>query len=282
MIIIRYILTSILIFSYFIGFSQKEPEKEKFYRKLTLGIVAFNFDFAKTNVELPNSLSPDHRFLMSANRKYLTTINVAEVQLMYKNFIGLSVGFDYSNMGVDKESVSNELQYYVKGVSISIPETNYEKGIIPFFDNQDIISARVALIGNLSIKKIAFVPYVAGMFSFQKCYLNVEADCFDASNNSSFDRVYKFEERYSPGIKAGFDTRYMVLNNLFVGVRVGYSYLKMKGYATTTDIFEDDSELISNVSTFYRVNSNFYFGANIGIVFGYGHRRSDPNKGIIQ
>lgn len=280
MIIIRYIFAGILIFSSFTGFSQKEVEKEKFYRKLTFGIVALNFDFGKSNIELPNSLPPAHHFLMSANRKYVTTINIAEVQLMYKNFIGLSGGINYSNIRVDKKAVYNELQNYVEDVSISIPESSYEKGVIPIKDAQDIFSARIALIGNLNVKKISFVPYVAGIFPFDKYYLNVEVDCFDASSNASFDRVYSFEERYSPGIKAGFDTRYMVLNNLFVGVRVGYSYLKMKGHGTTTDKFEDGSELVSTVSDFYRVNSNVYFGANIGIVFGYGHRSNDSNKGI--
>lgn len=268
-----YIIGILLCFSSLFCFSQNESVKTRLRNHLTLGLVAFNFDGGPQKIRIPDHLTSDYSFLIKNSPKYFTSFSFLEFQLLYKNFIGLNIGMDYSNKGGGRELIYAGIQDHFDNLSIIIPKTDYESGIVPVTDNQDVFSIKIGLVGKINIGKFSIVPFLSGIIPINKSSLDVKANCIDPNGNISFDRKYSFQGNYQPGLKIGFDTRYMLLNNLFVSARIGYSYIKMNGHGTTVDTFEDGSQIISNSSEFYRINSNLYFGGNIGFIFGYGYKR---------
>ncbi|WP_300666338.1 hypothetical protein [Fluviicola sp.] len=262
-----------LIWFPIIGFSQDSLQRKK-KGLFTYALSGFVFDGSYYRTDVSGDLTSDYSFLLKSKTRTMVTINFAEFEMLYKDIIGISAAFDFTSRYVDKEGIRKGIQEQTPDMKVSIPESNYDMGIVPFNDKLSLFSIKLALVGNIKFGRFAFHPFFSPMIPISKSMISLYANAENPVNMVEFKRNYFFEERTKLALKTGFDLRFFVVRDvLSVAFRIGYAYYKASGYAKTVDEFKDGTEIVSNSATFQRNINNLYIGGNFSIVFGNGKWR---------
>lgn len=266
------ILATLLICFSFKGFSQDSILHKKRSNLFSYGISAFVFDGGFVQAEVPSLLSSDYRFALTTMNRTSLGINFMEFQCLFKDKIGISASFDFTDKSFNQTKIRKGMQGYITDLTISIPSDNYDSGVVPIFDNQEMLGLKLALVGNLKIGRFAFQPFFSPLLTFRKNFMSVKMDAFDPFTNSSFIRTFEFREKNKLALKTGMDIHFFLIENFSIAFRMGYFYWKTEGAAKTIDEFNDQTETVSRLESYKRITQVVYFGGHIRLMFGYGYQ----------
>jgi hypothetical protein len=265
------ILSILLISISFIGFSQDTIHKKRSHL-FSYGISGFVLDGGFVKTDILDGLTTDYKFALTTVNRTSLAVNFIEFQCLFKDKIGLSASFDYTSKSTNQTKIRKGIQEYVTDLSVSIPANNYDSGIVPIFDDQDMLGLKFALVANLKVRRFAFQPFFSPLLTFRKNYVSVEMNASDPVTNLSFIRTFEFREKNKLALKTGIDIHFFLIENFSIAFRMGYFYWKTEGSAKTIDEFANQTEIVSRLENYKRVTQTLYFGGHIRFMFGYGYQ----------
>ncbi|MBL7936847.1 MAG: hypothetical protein JNM51_13665 [Bacteroidia bacterium] len=239
--------------------------------KFRLDISPFQFGYGPWGINTKTDMPEQSSFILTSTTKGFGGFHM-DIQAFFKDKIGIETGFDFVGGSLDEKKIRSELQNHIPNYVIEFPKTDYDGGNSPFRGGYDYRIFKIGLIGFIRCNKIVILPYLNYLYNIESDYPNLTVIFTDPSNNSSFNRIYKFYNTNSNGIKVGASFRGYFKNqnikrkhsNIYMQLRAEFVYLKTNGYGYYLDKDVNNNEIKSPSHNFSQNAYAFVLGFTLG------------------